>query len=411
MQLDDLADKLMHAASLKDSLSQNESQAAPVSPAEATMPALPPGMALNSDKTTEEILADLEKSPLFMTELDEDNEDIMALQALSYEGSALENSADFKERGNECFKVRGFVDAREFYGKGILLLAAEERKRGQGEVTKSPEGVIDTEEEIAAQRAMLVALYINRAACNLELENFRSVWLDCTAALRLDPRNVKAYYRASRALLRVDRVNEAEDLCTRGLAFDAENKALRAVEVDIAKRAEQLDAKRKREEERRATEAHRAMLLKAALSARGIPTRSTAKPPDMEDAKVQLVPDPDDPRSRLAFPALLLYPVHFETDLIKSFEETHSLEDHLGYVFPLPWDKEGAYRLSNVSCYVETRDGSLLKMGKKASLLKMLSTGKVEVVDDVVRIFVLPLDKAHEWIVKFKEQKAKGKRT
>ncbi|KAJ2969765.1 hypothetical protein NQ176_g8501 [Zarea fungicola] len=113
MQLDDLTEKLMHAANLKDSLSQNESQAAPVSPAEATKPSLPPGMALNSDKTTEEILADLEKSPLFMTELDEDNEDIMALQALSYEGSALENSADFKERGNECFKVRGFVDARE----------------------------------------------------------------------------------------------------------------------------------------------------------------------------------------------------------------------------------------------------------------------------------------------------------
>ncbi|OAQ97035.1 hypothetical protein LLEC1_05784, partial [Akanthomyces lecanii] len=117
----------------------------------------------------------------------------------------------------------------------------------------------------------------------------------------------------------------------------------------------------------------------------------------------------DDPRSRLAFPALLLYPLHFETDFVKSFEETHSLEDHLDYIFPLPWDEHGAYRLPSVSCYVETKDGGLLRMGRKASLLKMLSTGKVEVVDEVVRIFVLPTDKAAEWIVEFKEQKAREK--
>ncbi|KAJ3489950.1 hypothetical protein NLG97_g5889 [Lecanicillium saksenae] len=198
-------------------------------------------------------------------------------------------------------------------------------------------------------------------------------------------------------------------MCARGLSFDEENKALRAVAADIVKRAQQLDARRRREEERRATAARREMLLKAALAARGIPTRSTDKPPEMEDARVQLVPDPDDPRSRLAFPALLLYPLHFETDFIKSFEETHSLEDHLGYVFPLPWDAEGVYRAASVACYVETKEGGLLKMGRKASLLKVLSTGKVEVVDQVVRIFVLPADKADEWIVKFKEQKAREK--
>ncbi|KAJ6789928.1 hypothetical protein PWT90_10018 [Aphanocladium album] len=304
MQIEELTDQLMKAASLKEqsSTTQNESGAPPKpeDSAEATKPALPPGLALNSGKTTAEILADLNKSPLFMTEL-EDNDDIAALQALDYEGSALENTADFKERGNECFKVRGYVDAREFYTKGVVMLAAEERKRAAGEVTRSPEGVVDSDDEIAAQRAMLVSMYVNRAACNLELDNFRSVWLDCTAALRLDPRNVKAYYRAARALLKVDRVDEADDMCARGLAFDADNKALRSVAAD------------------------------------------------------------------------------------------------------------GVYRLPNVACYVETRDGGLLKMGKKASLLKVLSTGKVEIVDQVVRIFVLPVDKADEWIVKFKEQKAKEK--
>lgn len=407
MQIEELTDQMEQAMAMKENGNDNAASGTEApKPTDATKPALPPGLAMASGKTSDEILAELNKSPLFMTELEE-NDDIAALQALNYEGTALENGADFKERGNECFKVRGYVDAREFYAKGISILFLEERKRRNGEVTKSPEGVPDSEEEIAAQRDMLEAMYVNRAACNLELDNYRACWLDCTAALRLNPRNIKAYYRAARALLKVDRIEEADDMCARGLSFDEENKGLRAVADAIVKRAKEVDARRKKEEERKASERRREYLLKSALAARNIPVRKTDKPPEMEDAKVSLVPDPEDPRSNLSFPVLLLYPVHFETDFIKGFEETHTLEDHLGYVFPLPWDEEKVYSLANVTCYVETKEGGLLKMGKKASLLKVLSTGKVEVVDELVRIYVLPTNKADEWIAKFKEQKAK----
>lgn len=407
MQIEELTgqmEQMMNAKEAQDS--SNNANAPDASSTDATKPSLPPGLAMASNMTSEEILADLNKSPLFMTELEE-NDDIAALQAINYDGSALENGAGFKDRGNECFKARGYVDAREFYAQGIQVLAAEERKRANGEITKDPDGVVDSEDEIAAQKDMLESLYVNRAACNLELDNYRSCWLDCTAALRLNPRNLKAYYRAARALLKVDRIEEADDMCARGLTFDEENKALRAVGEDIVKRATQLDAKRKRDEEREATARRRDMLLKAALTARNIPTRSTPKPPEMEDAKVCLVPDQDDPRSKLAFPTLLLYPVNYESDFIKSFEETQSLEDHLGYVFPLPWDEAGVYTLSNVNAYVETTEGGLLKMGKRVPLLKVLSTGKVEVVDQVVKIFVLPVDKADAWIKTYKEQRAK----
>ncbi|PHH90063.1 hypothetical protein CDD83_4602 [Cordyceps sp. RAO-2017] len=81
--------------------------------ASSTKPALPPALAAQAGKTVDEVWAELNKSPLFMTELEEDNDDLAALQALSYEGSPLENAADFKERGNECFRVKGFVDARD----------------------------------------------------------------------------------------------------------------------------------------------------------------------------------------------------------------------------------------------------------------------------------------------------------
>lgn len=396
MNIDELTEHVARAASLTENQGNGD----------AIRPELPPEFAQGHGKTTAELLADLNKSPLFMTEL-EDNDDVAALQALAYEGTPLENAADFKERGNECFKVRGYIDAREFYTKGINILFVEERKRANGEVTTNEEGVPDSKDEIKQQKQMLEAMYSNRAACHLGLDNYRSCWTDCAAVIRLNPRNVKACYRSAKALLAVDRIKAADDICARGLALDPENKALLTVASDIIKRSKIVAAKRCRDEEREAQKKRREYLLRAALSARGIVSRTSSQPPEMEDAKVALIPDPDDPRSELSFPTVLLYPLHLESDFIKAFSETQTLEDHLTYVLPLPWDTEGAYQTpASVVCYIETREGGLLKMGKRVPLLKVLGGGKVEVVDEVVRVFVLPNGQADEWVVKFKAQKA-----
>ncbi|KAF7545122.1 hypothetical protein G7Z17_g9425 [Cylindrodendrum hubeiense] len=383
--------------------------------AQAAMPELPLAHAIakqNQGKTVDEIVAEIKKTPLFMTDLDDadpDNEDIAALQALAYEGTPLENGSDFKDRGNECFKTKGYVDAKEFYTKGINILFLEERKRMRGEVSTDLEGEPNSDDEIAKQRETLEALYVNRAACHLALSNYRSCWTDCAAAIRLNPRNIKAHYRSARALLAVDRIPEADDVCSRGLELDANNAGLKAVAEDLVKRAKQLDSQRKIVVERETREKRRALLLKAALRARNILTRTTAQPPEMEDAKLELVPDQDDPRSTLSFPAVLLYPLHLESDFIKAFNETQSLENHLSYVFPLPWDREHEYTPAGVECYVETREGGLLKMGKRVSLLKVLGTGKVEVVDEVVRIFVVPRAKSEAWVKEHKAKRAREK--
>ncbi|KAF2969530.1 hypothetical protein GQX73_g4049 [Xylaria multiplex] len=384
-------------------------------------PELSPGRAMTEKKTVDEVVAELKKTPFFMTELEE-NDETEAFKALAYEGTPLENSSEFKEQGNECFKMRRWADAKEFYTKGILILAAEERKRKQAsdpssqqpsKVKSGEEGEEKrekiSEDEIRQERAILESLYVNRAACHLELKNYRSCWLDGSAALRLNPKNIKAYYRSARAFLAVDRIAEADDACSRGLALDESNNPLKTVARDIIKRAGELAALQKREAERLAKEKRREMLIKAALKAREIRTRTTAQPPEMEDAGVKLAPDPDDPASHLCFPTVLLYPVHLESDFIKAFNETDSLADHLGYVFPLPWDREGAYTLAGVECYMETVSGGLIKLGKKVPLLKVLSGGRVEVVDEVVRIFVLPKPQAAGWVEEFKMKKAAEK--
>lgn len=404
MQIEELTDEVAKAMNLRSG-PEPTSQA---HPSEATKPTLPITHASASGKTVDEVYEDLKKSPFFMTSLDEadENEDLAALQALAYEGTPLENGLEFKERGNEVFKLKQLKDAKEFYGKGIAILIGEERKRRNGEKTVNEEGVEDSAEEIQKQRETLEALYVNRAACHLSLKNYRSCWTDCAGAMKLNPRNIKAYFRSSKALLAVDRIEEADDICARGLTLDENNKALREVADAIVKRAKEVDAKRRRDAEREATEKRRAYLIRAALHARNIPTRQTPQPPEMEGAGITLVPDQDDPRSSLVFPTVLLYPLDLESDFIKAFNETQTLEDHLSYIFPLPWDVKGKYTAAGVECYIETKEGGLLKMGKRISLLKVLSTGKVEVVDEVVRIYAVPKDGAEGWVKKFKAQKA-----
>ena len=406
------------------------------------VPELPPGHTLNAGMTFDETVADLKQHPLFMTELDsaEDNDELAALQALAYDGTPLENGINFKEQGNECFREKRWADAKEFYGKGVAVLAAEELRRAKGEkkkVQKAAEpvainpdadnsmGGVDLEEddpapneanlevpddpaEVKSERALLETLYINRAACHLELRNYRSCTIDCAAALRLNPRNIKALYRSARALLSVNKLAEADDACARGLEIDSSNKPLLALAQEIIKAAETDAARRKRDEERLSNERRRGVLLKTALQARGIRTRSTGKPPDMEDAKVKLSPDDLDPASALVFPTLLLYPCHLESDFIKAFNEQESLEQHFGYVFPLPWDRAGEYKPAGVECYVETVSGGLVKVGRKVPLLKVLGTGNVEVVDDLLKIFVVPKARAEGWVKEFKEKKAAG---
>ncbi|KAI1409141.1 TPR-like protein [Hypoxylon sp. FL1857] len=406
---DEVAERLKLAKAESDKAEAQErgestdSQDAPKTATAAMFPELSPGRVMTNKKTVDEVAAELKKTPFFMTELEE-NDDTEAFKALAYEGTPFEVASDFKDHGNECFREKRWADAKEFYTKGILVLAAEERKRAKGE--PNPE---ETEEDVKGQRSVLESLYVNRAACHLELKNYRSCWLDCAAALRLDDKNLKAYYRSAKAFLAVGRIEEADDACARGLALDQNNNPLKTVAREIIKKSEEIAAKQKKENERLLREKRREMLVRAALKARDIKTRTTAQPPEMEDAKLQLVPDPDDPRSTLSFPTVLLYPAHLESDFIKAFNETDTLADHLSYVFPLPWDKAGEYTLAGVECYMETLSGGLIKVGKKVPLLKMLSSGNVEVVDEVVRFFVLPKAKAAEWVQEFKTKKAAEK--
>lgn len=246
-------------------------------------------------------------------------------------------------------------------------------------------------------------------------ENYRSTTLDCTHALLLHSGNIKALYRLARALLLLDKIPEADDACARGLSIEPENKSLQDVAQKIVKRNEERSAKRQRETERLLRKKKEELTLQAALKARGIKLRWTGKEPDLDDAKVQLIPDPVDPTSSLSFPVLVLYPLHLETDFFKTFDELDKLQSILGYVLPLQWDTKGEYggaKGGKVDCFMETIKGGLVKVGKKVSLLSVLgmkedgTESSVEVVDGLVRLHVVPKQRVEEWVAEWKRKKA-----
>ncbi|EFE39698.1 hypothetical protein TRV_05592 [Trichophyton verrucosum HKI 0517] len=371
-----------------------------------TLPAMPPAMESVKSHTADEIIELMNQTPLFMTDVDKalqaegENPQLDAIRALQNEGTRADNAQRFRENGNDFAKVKRWKDAKECYTKGISILTIKDNS------WEEPE---DPKEEARRLREIEEACFINRALCNLELKNYRSTTLDCASTLKLNPKNIKAFYRSAAALLALDKVLEAEDACVRGLHHDKTNQPLQALSKRIAARKAELDkiAARKREEQQRAEKSR--ITLRTALAAREISVRETAQPPDMEDAIMKLSPDPLSPESTLVFPCVLLYPMHAQSDFIKEFAETDTIAQHLEYIFPLPWDKNSEYTIGSVDCYMETAAGGMIKPGKKVSLLAILGGGKVEVVDGLVRINVVPTKMAGKWIAEMKARKNASK--
>lgn len=201
---------------------------------------------------------------------------------------------------------------------------------------------------------------------------------------------------------------EALDVCYRGLKLDDSNQPMKTLLEKIQKRSrvkEEQDCKRRAEQNRRRKEK---IVLATALKARNIKLRGSEKAPDMADAEIRLVPDPLSPKSTLEFPTMFLYPMHNQSDFIKAFGEKDAIYQHLSYMLPAPWDSRSEYKMSTVDCYMDTVSGSMLKVGKKVILLELLSSDKVEVLDGLVRIHVVPQSLAPKWIDELKSKKNKS---
>lgn len=395
---------------------------------------MPPAMANTKAHTADELLTMLNRTPLFMTELDEtdgaggENVDLEALKALAYEGTRAQVADGFRERGNECVAEKSWRDARDFYTRALAHLAAPaaaaaSRRTAEGkldggegaaEVDWADRGDVpedwSEEKEAALARATQEKCHVNRALCNLELRNYGSVNRDCAAVVTINPRNVKALYRGALACFRLEKLDAAEDAVRRCLVLDAENKAARELSGKIEARQRmvaKLEAERREREQKKRREL---AVLRTALKARGWALRMTKNKPDVEDATLELT-EKHNPASMLKVPVLVLYPTAGQSELIKGVEETHSLNDHLEYILPAPFDEKGDFGGSDakrVECFAEKADGGLAKIGKKLLIGEVLKGGKILVEDGLWRVFVVPVSKTQDWIADWKKMKGKA---
>ncbi|KAB5591896.1 Outer membrane translocase receptor tom70 [Ceratobasidium theobromae] len=130
------------------------------------------------------------------------------IQGLSIE-ERIEQTAELKERGNTAYDQRKFEEAIRFYTQAI-------------DMSPAPQAVY----------------YANRAACYIDMKppNYEKVIEDCTTALNLDPKYVKALNRRASALEATERLEEAlRDFTALAIRFKGDVAAAGAVERVLAK--------------------------------------------------------------------------------------------------------------------------------------------------------------------------------
>ena len=219
-------------------------------------------------------------------------------------------------------------------------------------------------------------IYANRAAVNLEIKNYRKVLNDCAKAIKLNPRNIKAFYRSIKALSCLDYVEDGIDCCLKALAVDAKNSAIKAALDSLYKRKailDDLEGKRKLKEaqlKQNHDEIKRLMMSRGFNCIDAESDDELLKHPITADSRISL----DSDTKTLNFPVLLLYPEKGQSDFISAFNENDSLYSHFQTIFgqeAAPWDPSYDYQPDTLELYFEVHP-SIHKNGESrlVSLLK-----------------------------------------
>ncbi len=197
--------------------------------------------------------------PLFMkdlpTDADADTQTALdALQSLAFDGSPDEVAANFKQQANDYFRARRFREALGFYSQAI--------------------------DAHPHDQALLETLHANRAACHLELHNYGSTLRDTSAVLAINAKNEKAYYRAAKALIALDRCKDAVDCCDHALGVNPDNDAIAALKLKAETRLAAVEKSQAEAKERTRRADLMAKAIQQALVVRGLWLETTPRPPD-----------------------------------------------------------------------------------------------------------------------------------
>ncbi|KAL6747191.1 hypothetical protein V8C86DRAFT_2916866 [Haematococcus lacustris] len=292
---------------------------------------------------------------LFWDELPENpeqNADWAALEALRLEATPEERAETFKVNGNKKLQVglkaKNKIllrEAVEFYSKGLA--------------------------EGCGNAKLNSVLLSNRSHVESLLGNWRKALDDAEAALRQDPTNIKATFRAARAALKLRLPAQALQYVHQGQALDpgAPEWPDLVKEAAAVEAVQQAAAKARAEEDAAAAAANS---LADAIVARGIKMTG----PQVRTEK-SWKPSLDGPGGRLVWPLLVLYPESMVQDVIEAAGEEDTLGEHLDQMFggdapPLEFDQQREYNRASIELRYLSHAGKVLS---RAQLVEALKTG------------------------------------
>lgn len=351
-------------------------------------PDLPPQLLEFQNKSTDEVLEELNRMPFFMTNLDNtdgeggNNVSLEALKALMYDGEPHEVATNFKNQGNALYKAKRYLDAREVYTQGIKILCDD------NDLNQS--------------------LYSNRAACQLELKNFRSCINDCKDSLKFGPNNPKVFYRMGKAFLSLNKLREAEEAVRFGLRINKDHIPLKSLLDIIYSEGEKATLCEKKKSDEEDKKERLKLNLNTAISIRNFSICKTSNPLGLiENAELSLE-DPNDIESQLIFPAMIMYPTIDKFDFIASVSELNTPGDLLTvinqkpHMFSKKLDGDN-YTASKLIAYMETEDGGLIKAGKSVTFHNILKikTPNIPLFDNALRIYFVPQSESKSWSEKW----------
>ncbi|BFI41885.1 tetratricopeptide repeat protein 4 [Marchantia polymorpha subsp. ruderalis] len=213
-------------------------------------------------------------------------------------------------------------------------------------------------------------LYGNRAQVNLLLGNYRRAIDDADEAVKLNPSNVKAFYRGAKAALSLGLWPKVAELCSEGLNVEPANKELQSMKKQVEeKQAAAAESKRRALEIKSKAEALVLALEKRKLRLGQSKYRQHTglRRPSLDRSGI------------LHWPVLFLYGEYMTSDLIEDFPETDMFKPHLETMFGnnaprLTWDTANAYKRDRIELYYQTHVGPVLS---KKQLLTSLMEGEV----------------------------------
>lgn len=293
--------------------------------------------------------------PLFMNEIPSDPRDIAnyplleALQGVLYDDQTPEELAEhFRKQGNEAMKLQSsqiaLRNALAFYTRGLEMECKDDKLKS--------------------------ALHSNRALVSLKLGEHIKVADDCRRAVRLDPGNLKAWFRGARASEALGLTEQGLKFCKGALEIDPKEAEVLRVKKQLEQRlvkeeAARADARRQDQDRVKVKQAEGSAVAEL-LAARG----SRLGPVLFDMAMYRLAnggetPVPmviqdeggDSSDRAIYWPLLLLYDEANQSDFVGSFDERVPLEEQFKIMFPpdrsVEWDHQGKYVWDRLVAYLE----------------------------------------------------------